>query len=193
MLGQVNKLTIDSTGDKETFWIGWELAGDTDYSFHQGDAGIMGVLEPADGPDDNIDEHNHEHEHEHHQDQDHGHNGQDHQEEKRRKKHPKPHEDDVTICGPQILHFDTEGRPLWFNGWLYRNKFAGGKKTGGRFDHFIKEPREISDPTAWQLEEHNVCCLSNRQAFQFTEEERDKLEMLIDFGRKAGCYVDDTP
>ncbi|KAJ6436613.1 F-box domain-containingprotein [Purpureocillium lavendulum] len=29
-------------GDKETFWLGWELAGDLDYAFHQGDAGTMG-------------------------------------------------------------------------------------------------------------------------------------------------------
>src|ERR1700758_677417 len=32
------------TGDKETFSIGWELVGDRDYAFHQGDAGIMGVI-----------------------------------------------------------------------------------------------------------------------------------------------------
>ena len=31
-------------GDKETFWIGWELVGDMDYAFHAGDAGIMGVV-----------------------------------------------------------------------------------------------------------------------------------------------------
>src|SRR5437762_3476424 len=32
------------TGDKETFWIGWELVGDRDYAFHPGDAGVMGVV-----------------------------------------------------------------------------------------------------------------------------------------------------
>ncbi|KAK3678643.1 hypothetical protein LTR37_021481 [Vermiconidia calcicola] len=32
-------------GDKETFWLGWELAGDLDYAFHQGNAGIMGALQ----------------------------------------------------------------------------------------------------------------------------------------------------
>ncbi|KAF3920962.1 hypothetical protein ABW20_dc0109486 [Dactylellina cionopaga] len=31
-------------GDKETFWVGWELVGDTEYAFHQGDAGVMGQL-----------------------------------------------------------------------------------------------------------------------------------------------------
>ncbi|KAK2604005.1 hypothetical protein QQS21_003841 [Conoideocrella luteorostrata] len=31
-------------GDKETFWLGWELVGDSDYAFHQGEVGAMGVL-----------------------------------------------------------------------------------------------------------------------------------------------------
>ncbi|PNS20637.1 hypothetical protein CAC42_364 [Sphaceloma murrayae] len=30
-------------GDKETFWLGWELVGDSDYAFHPGNAGNMGV------------------------------------------------------------------------------------------------------------------------------------------------------
>ncbi|KAF4552428.1 Mannosyltransferase-like protein 2 [Elsinoe fawcettii] len=30
-------------GDKETFWLGWELVGDPDYAFHPGNAGNMGV------------------------------------------------------------------------------------------------------------------------------------------------------
>ncbi|KAK6525398.1 hypothetical protein TWF694_005537 [Orbilia ellipsospora] len=29
-------------GDKETFWLGWELVGDLDYAFHQGDVGVLG-------------------------------------------------------------------------------------------------------------------------------------------------------
>jgi len=31
-------------GDKETWWIGFELAGDTDYHFHQGGTGNMGTV-----------------------------------------------------------------------------------------------------------------------------------------------------
>jgi hypothetical protein len=33
-----------------------------------------------------------------------------------------------TICSPQLLHFGTDGKPLWFNGWLLSNKFADKKK-----------------------------------------------------------------
>lgn len=35
-------------GDKETFWIGFLLAGDESFAFHRGDAAIMGES-PADG------------------------------------------------------------------------------------------------------------------------------------------------
>lgn len=31
-------------GDKETFWLGFELAGDTDYNFHQGNAASIGPI-----------------------------------------------------------------------------------------------------------------------------------------------------
>ncbi|RAL07247.1 uncharacterized protein BO97DRAFT_464386 [Aspergillus homomorphus CBS 101889] len=30
-------------GDKETFWLGWELVGDTEYAFHEGAAAVMGA------------------------------------------------------------------------------------------------------------------------------------------------------
>ncbi|KAI4717982.1 hypothetical protein E4T48_05809 [Aureobasidium sp. EXF-10727] len=42
-------------GDKETWWIGFELAGDTDYHFHQGGTGNMGTVsntEPINKPED---------------------------------------------------------------------------------------------------------------------------------------------
>lgn len=35
-------LTNTVPGDKETFWLGWELVGDHDYYFHPGEAGNMG-------------------------------------------------------------------------------------------------------------------------------------------------------
>lgn len=44
------------TGDKETFWLGWELVGDMDYAFHQGDAGTMGTVEDAKPSDTKLEE-----------------------------------------------------------------------------------------------------------------------------------------
>ena len=40
-------------GDKETWWLGFELAGDTDYHFHEGETGNLGSLsntEPIEKP-----------------------------------------------------------------------------------------------------------------------------------------------
>src|SRR2546423_3035583 len=35
-----------------------------------------------------------------------------------------------TICAPQLLHLDTNGRPMWFNGWVLANKFSKDKHFG---------------------------------------------------------------
>jgi alpha 1,3-mannosyltransferase len=34
-------------GDKETFWLSWEMAGDTDYAFYAGRAGQIGIVTPS--------------------------------------------------------------------------------------------------------------------------------------------------
>ncbi|RMZ84737.1 hypothetical protein DV737_g984, partial [Chaetothyriales sp. CBS 132003] len=119
-------------GDKETFWIGWELVGDLDYAFHQGDAGIMG----------------------------------------------------------QLLHLDTDGKPLWFNGWLLDNKFAEKKqKKFGLFVHYLIEPREVRDPVAWQLEESNMCCLTTDpdKKFDFSDAEKKLLQDMMTKAREVGA------
>ncbi|KAI9040341.1 putative alpha-1,3-mannosyltransferase [Aspergillus affinis] len=144
-------------GDKETFWLGWELAGDTDYEFHDGHAGIMGSIEPpsefftanstAEDPPSNY-----------------------------------------TICGPQLLHFDRRGKPLWFNGWLASNKFADWEhQQPSKFTAYLHEPRTVRDPGAWQLHGDNICCLTSDHLFDFTRGETDTLEMMVDFGRRAGA------
>ena len=212
-----------ATGDKETFWIGWELVGDTEYAFHEGDAGIMGVQEPvydetspnssnikmkhenSDSEHSDADHHDNdekkddEHKDEdHHKDDEHKDEGEhykgspDEEDHQRRRKRPHApgHESDLTVCAPQLLHLDLSGKPLWFNGWLYHNKFAGREKQGGRFEVYMKEPREVLEPGAWQLEEGNVCCLSNKEVFEFSSEEKGKLEMMIGYAREAGSYVD---
>ncbi|KAJ5383979.1 Alpha-mannosyltransferase [Penicillium concentricum] len=145
-------------GDKETFWLGWELSGDTSYAFHSGLCAVMGIPTPtfvggiAVAP-------------------------------------PKPtegrtmapgHESDLTICAPQLLHLDREKRPLWFNGWLFENKFAAGKRRIGRFDMFMEEQTGSLGPPTWQLEEHNLCCLSSPAARDFTKQETEWLGELVE-------------
>ncbi|KAJ5513598.1 hypothetical protein N7463_003150 [Penicillium fimorum] len=161
-------------GDKETFWLGWELAGDSFYAFHSGVSAAMGVVQPptnfnttdqrpaltfvngiavapptvnppAEG-----------------------------------RKTAPGHESDSTICAPQLLHLDRENRPLWFNGWLFENKFASGKRIIGKFDMFMEEPSRPLVPEAWELKEHNLCCLSNSTPREFTEQETEWLGELVE-------------
>jgi hypothetical protein len=89
------------------------------------------------------------------------------------------HESDLTICAPQLLHLGRDQRPLWFNGWLYKNKYANTKRTIGEFEVFMEEPTEVLNPGAWQLEENNMCCLSNAATQEFTQEEKEWLGALI--------------
>ncbi|KAF9583965.1 hypothetical protein BGW38_007995 [Lunasporangiospora selenospora] len=65
-------------GDKETFWIGFEMVQEP-YAFMRNYGGVIGELRPGNA---------------------------------------------LSVCGAQ-LHQDHRGRPLWWNGGLYRNKNAG--------------------------------------------------------------------
>jgi hypothetical protein len=158
----------NKTGDKETFWLGWELIGDLDYAFHDGDAGVMGTLEEASAV-----------------------KGQAVQVELAKTNATDEAATTVpemyTICAPQLLHLDRSGRPLWFNGWLLPNKFDKGKnQEPSRFEAFLKEPREIRDPGAWQLRANNICCLTSEHKGEFSRDERQVLDMIIESGRRAG-------
>ncbi|KAK6527895.1 hypothetical protein TWF281_009160 [Arthrobotrys megalospora] len=156
-------------GDKETFWMGWELVGDTEYVFHSGDAGIMGELKEQD---------------------------------------PKPTDGAVTppegetpppekftVCAPQLLHLDRDGKPLWFNGWILNNKFEEKKKQrkANNFQFYLREnPKPdldtIGGQDQWQLQENNVCCLTTNEHSSFTTEESSTLAMILDLAYQAGAY-----
>ncbi|KIW11901.1 hypothetical protein PV08_09174 [Exophiala spinifera] len=183
-------------GDKETFWLGWELVGDQDYTFHQGDAGTMGVVQPPKETEEKkdrpkkivktkkkeikLDGDGNEHEEE-----------IEVEEEVEDDSAPEVETDPetYTICSPQLLHLDLEGNPLWFNGWLQDNKFADKKKRKfGKFEHYLIEPRDIREPGAWQLEESNMCCLTTDAPLKkdFTQAEKDLLNMMIQQARDVG-------
>lgn len=157
-------------GDKETFWIGFLLAGDEGYAFHKGDAGIMGELG---------DHRNEDKEKKHKRDEPTPAEDENQEGKKEEDKADSPSsetsvkepEDDkadevwfdgsepsnYTICAPQLLHLGTDGKPLWFNGWLLHNKFAEkSKKRFANFDHYLAEPRDVREPGAWQLAESNM-------------------------------------
>lgn len=93
-----------------------------------------------------------------------------------------------TICAPQLLHLDRQGKPLWFNGWLLPNKFAEHKNQApATFEAYIREPREIRDPGAWQLHENNICCLTAEHKADFSEVEKSTLAMIMENGRRSGA------
>lgn len=95
---------------------------------------------------------------------------------------------EYTICAPQLLHLGSDGRPLWFNGWVLDNKFSKDENFG-RFEVYMKEPREIQEPGAWEIEEDNMCCLTSDEVFPFTEGERDVLDMIIGMAKGIREHV----
>ncbi|POS80145.1 alpha-1,3-mannosyltransferase [Diaporthe helianthi] len=179
-------------GDKETFWLGFELVGDTDYVFHQGDAGTLGVMKT----------------------------GEEMEAEKANLQSwavldnstdsrfdPELYADfdntdtdtDTTslpdalasrrMCSPQLLHLDLEGKPFWFNGGLVTNKFLERRRWKfGTFDSYLIEPRDVREPGAWILGEGNMCCLTtdNHLYGMLTTAEKDLMGMMIAQARRMG-------
>lgn len=227
-------------GDKETFWIGFLLAGDEKYHFHAGDAGIMGELETKESrakkkeekeknrkrdepaqehkeeqkedkkeesakPEEKKDEGKKEFKLEEHKSEEEkkDQTKTDKKEEEAKKEVAPPAQtaisleskeddsppDNYTICAPQLLHLDTHGKPLWFNGWLLHNKFADKrKKAFAKFEQYLVEPRDVREPGAWQLAESNMCCLTtdHDKMFDFSREEKATLKMIMDRAQAMG-------
>ena len=184
-------------GDKETFWLGFLLAGDEDFAFHAGSAGILGELKVPDAVETK--------EKDSKDDPD----GNDKPKENTTEQEaldavpaaagskpskiplssssPSVPPTNFTICAPQLLHLDAQGKPLWFNGWLLKNKFADkSKKTFSSFAHYLIEPKDLREPTPWQLAEANMCCLTADEMHDFTAQEQETLQMIMDRAHEMG-------
>lgn len=163
-------------GDKETFWLGFLLAGDEDFAFHAGSAGILGELKVSEASES----------------KELGSNNDESEIEKvvaakSAETLILSEPTNFTICAPQLLHLDFEGTPLWFNGWLLKNKFADkSKKTFASFDHYLIEPKDSREPTPWQLAESNMCCLTANEKHNFTAQEQQVLQMIMDRAHEIG-------
>ncbi|KAJ0168436.1 putative alpha-1,3-mannosyltransferase MNN14 [Colletotrichum tanaceti] len=167
-------------GDKETFWLGWLLAGDEDYAFHKGEAAIMGAAYQY---------------------------GDDLPEEVREeceksetdpdaKSYPleceiadRDGKPQALICASQLLHLDTEGKPLWLNGWLLENKFKGPESGFAKFESYLVEPADatLRKPGSWKLYKGNRFCMLGDadKKFDFTLEETTALEMIVERAREV--------
>jgi len=99
----------------------------------------------------------------------------------------------ATICAPQLLHLDRDGRPLWFNGWILDNKFTDSNtakvKDLSKFDVFMAEKLTDGSTGDWTLEQNNMCCLqgSREDVQQFTKGEREVLDMILGVAKEVGA------
>lgn len=171
---------LRNSGDKETFWLGWELAGAGKfaYAFHTGGVGTMGLIQEPSlisnewENTDNLD------------DRDWSHDTLE-EEPAGEVSAPEPSAlSNYTICGPQLLHLDLNGRPLWFNGWILDNKFTDkSHRRFAIFESYVVEPRSWnSEKEPWQLEQDNKCCLTTHATlkFDFDPSERKILSMIVE-------------
>lgn len=211
-------------GDKETFWLGWELAGDTDYWFHEGAAGNMGVVSEhfyyklVDGKVvklDNYEPSSHEEhktksdskpkENKHKQTKEDKPKHEDkaeHQNEEQppldplhlpgtfvEKRGPEPGVyESFVVNSPQLLHLDLNGRPIWFNGWILDDKYEENKHVNvSTWDVFMSEIKESHEAAEWRIGSHNMATLRGTAAYEFTSQEREVLEMIVETARENGA------
>lgn len=97
-------------------------------------------------------------------------------------------EANYTICAPQLLHLDRDGRPLWFNGWILDNKFDKDHASPSRFSVFMREKREDQSTASWMLQKNNMCCLQSDRIHRFTLQEKQSLKMIVDTARDVGAF-----
>lgn len=95
----------------------------------------------------------------------------------------------VVICSSQLLHLDSEGKPLWLNGWLLKNKFKGPESGFAKFESYIMEPSDASlrKPASWNMYKGNRFCMMGDEdkKFDFTQEELGVIDMIMDRAREV--------
>jgi hypothetical protein len=52
----------------------------------------------------------------------------------------------------------------------------------------MKEPTETTEPDAWELTDHNICCLTSDQKFAFSEADDETLKMITGIAKDVGAY-----
>ncbi|KAH0279408.1 putative alpha-1,3-mannosyltransferase, partial [Aureobasidium melanogenum] len=185
-------------GDKETFWLGWELAGDTDYWFNEGAAGNMGVVSEhvyyklVEGKAEIIENYQppvlqstHEHDAE---TQDKSNQGAETDKEASLTKRDDKVHELYTVSSPQLLHLDLNNRPLWFNGWILDDKYEENKHVNvSTWDVYLSEVKETHEAAEWRIGGHNMATLKSNKAFEFTQKEKDVLQMIVETARENGA------
>lgn len=144
-------------GDKETFWLSWEMAGDVDYAFHSGGAGVMGRQNASSaGSDDSTT------------------SGMSSTEKK------------PAVCSPQLIHLDRDGKPLWFNGWISKTKddLTDWQQFDVYLQEPDETGRALKN-NPWSINPGNVVCLESNDTHSFTEKESAILDGFLDLAKKT--------
>ncbi|KAI8895741.1 hypothetical protein BC833DRAFT_567220 [Globomyces pollinis-pini] len=118
--GGIRRYTYDRVfGDKETFWLGMEMAQE-EYTFNGHYPGNLGVSKKVGG--------------------------------------------EYQVCGRQILHFDENDSPVWFNGGIQELK-------DDRNSPVIRMEDYWEETGSWELFEENVACLkADQPPLKFNDE-----------------------
>ncbi|KXS15448.1 glycosyltransferase family 71 protein [Gonapodya prolifera JEL478] len=125
-------------GDKETFWMGWEMAGQTGlYGWSPHSAAQIGYVVRGDQNAEEVVRHNNFAIEEKNADR----------------------RSDTRICSLQLAHLDASGtKPLWFNGGPLRDKFLGQTSPVTRPTHWA-----VERGSKWDLYGDNIACLYLRE------------------------------
>lgn len=166
LLNQQTSKLIKPSGDKETFWLSWELVGDTNYAFHSGPAGVIGNLP--------INQQNISH-------------TSTPQNTPSGERFGQTYTENITMCAPQLLHIGRDGVPLWFNGWILANKFEKHKSPIAQLEMYMREPDHYMEPESWTIGESNSCCLRATETLQFTKKEKETIEMILRTAFEVGA------
>ncbi|KAI8948962.1 glycosyltransferase family 71 protein [Xylaria longipes] len=165
-------------GDKETFWIGFLLAGDPSFAFHRGAVGSIGVFEPPTKPATATET------------EPPAPNATKGPGDQPPSEIATPTPETYTMCSPQLLHLDVDGTPLWFNGWLLVSKYVDrSKRRFAPMKSYMSEPQDrATGDDFWKLASDNLCCLTAGadSKSDLTEHDLGLLKMMRDRASEIG-------
>ncbi|KAK5692695.1 hypothetical protein LTR17_025351 [Elasticomyces elasticus] len=170
------------------------MAGSTDYAFHDGGTGTVGMLEKVEASvsdEGSATEGNVKPDMDQDLGEDEGDDEGEDGDQPRKSRLPHKHRQaaleepaNYTICSPQLVHRDRNNNPIWLNGWITRDKFKhAGEVDINTFQFWVTEPPEAgynTDSKQWELRDNNMCCLTADEYSEVTPEQREVLEMIAD-------------
>ncbi|KAH0098211.1 hypothetical protein KCU96_g4452, partial [Aureobasidium melanogenum] len=91
----------------------------------------------------------------------------------------------IILCAPQLLHLSTDGRPLWFNGWIQDNKHQASSDISV-MEFFMTEKRKDGEWAEWAIGADNMCCLKGDDLHAFNDKELAAFKLIVDIAKENG-------